>query len=182
MPDLDEQERLDRTIERLDRILRRLDARQSRVERRLVNLYQTAFIAFTVIVVSISFLVIILSRQVPGMTLAIDDMNARFARVADNMVKMDRTVAAMRDHVESLPSIIARVDRVQGSVGAMSPDITALGDALAAIEHGVTAMTLNIGDMRGSFEVMDHTIGRMSADVDHMSQPMRLFNWMNPFR
>jgi hypothetical protein len=182
MSDLGDEERLDRAIDRLDRILHRLDARQARIKHRLANLYQNAFVAFTVIVASISFLVIILSRQVPGMTAAIDDMNAKFASVADNMVRMDRTVADMRDHVESLPLIIANVDRVHGSVEQMSGEVTAMSGALAAIEPGVTGMTINIGDMRGSFGVMEHTIGDMSQDVNHMSQPMRMFNWMNPFR
>jgi hypothetical protein len=29
---------------------------------------------------------------------------------------------------------------------------------------------------------MEQTVGRMGQDVNHMSQPMRMFNWMNPFR
>ena len=182
MPDLGDEEGLDQAIDRLHRILHRLDTRQSRMEHRLANLYQTAFVAFTVIVVSISFLVIILSRQVPGMTAAINDMNARFASVADNMDRMDRTVADMRDHVESLPLIIANVDRIDGSVGEMSGEVTAMSGALTAIEQGVTGMTNNIGDMRGSFQVMEHTVGDMSRDVNHLSQPMRMFNRMNPLR
>ena len=182
MSELDDAERLDQAIDRLDHILRRLESRQSRLERRLASLYQSAFVAFTVLVASISFLVIIFVRQVPTMTAAIDEMNTRFASVADDMVRMDRNVLTMNGHLSSLPEIIRNVDRVHHSVGEMSGDVSNLGDAFADIDQGVAGMNLSVGDMRGSFVIMEHSVGVMGRDVDHMSQPMRLFNQMNPFR
>jgi hypothetical protein len=57
-----------------------------------------------------------------------------------------------------------------------------MSSALSAIEQGVAGITLNLATMRGSFELMEHTVGNMSQDVNHMSQPMRMFNWLNPLR
>ena len=182
MLELDDEERLDQAIDRLGAILRRLEGRQTRIEHRLTTLYQIAFVAFVVIVASISFLVVVLSSQAPGITVAIDQMNTRFASVAENMARMDHTVAAMRGHVDSLPAIIHNVDRIDHQVGAMSGNVAAMGDALVAIDRDIARLTVGVGDMRASFEIMETRIGSMSNDVNHMSQPMRMFNFMNPFR
>ncbi len=66
---LDDDERLDQAIERFGSIVERLQARQDRLEHRLVTL--CVAIAFTVVVASLSFLVIILFQQLPGLTAAI---------------------------------------------------------------------------------------------------------------
>jgi hypothetical protein len=64
----------------------------------------------------------------------------------------------------------------------MSDDVQALAQTVAGMDASVSAMQLHLTDMRQSFELMEQNIGRMGADVNHMSEPMRLFNWMNPLR
>jgi hypothetical protein len=36
--------------------------------------------------------------------------------------------------------------------------------------------------MRQSFELVERSVGQMGADVNRLSQPMRMFNFINPFR
>jgi hypothetical protein len=177
-----DEERLDEIVERFGRIIRGMEARQSRLERRLSDLYQLAFVAFTVIVVSISFLVIILSRQVPQMTEAIAFMNERFASVAHDMARMDRSVQVMRDNMIAMPDMVAHVDGIHGSVTAITADVGGMAGALSAIDADVANMNLGVSDMRYSFEVMELSVRQMGGDVNRMSGPFRLFNQINPFR
>jgi hypothetical protein len=97
-------------------------------------------------------------------SLAIDKMNARFASVAANMARMDHTVAAMNGHVGSLPVIVANVDRIQGTVAEMDADTDTMGDTMISIDEGIADMTLYVGDMRGSFAIMEQTVGRMNQE------------------
>lgn len=177
---LHDQERLDRAIDQFERIIRRLDGRQSVLEHRITTLYQVASITFAVIIFTLSFLVIILSTQVPGMTAAIENMNLRFGRIADNMVRMERTVLDMENYMSTLSEIIANVDHVHGSVADMTGDVGQMGEALAAIDSDLGRVSATVADMRDSFAVMEHRVREMGRDVNRMSQPMRLFNQFNP--
>lgn len=179
---LDDDERLDQAIERFAGILERLHARQDVLEHRLATLYQGVAIAFTVVVASLSFLVIILSQQLPGLTAAIGQMNERFANVAANMARMDRSVAQMQGNMERFPEIVANVDRIHFGVTGLSDDVGAMGATIAAIDLDLGAMAANIGDLRQSFEVMEVNVGLMGRDVNHLSSPARIINQFNPFR
>ncbi|WP_295879188.1 hypothetical protein [uncultured Thiohalocapsa sp.] len=178
----DTDEQLDQALARFAALIGDIHARQAEQERRVNSLFALSLVAFVLVVTVLSFLTIILSQQVPGMTAAIADMNGRFAVIADDMVAMDGSVADMRRHMASMPDMVAHLDAVHGSVGFMSADVGAMGLSVAAMDDSVAAMSASLGDMRLSFEVMEQRVARMGADMRHLSQPMRMFNFFNPFR
>jgi len=177
-----DEDRLDEAIARFASLIRAMEQRQSRIEARLASLYQLTFVAFGVVVASIAFLTIILSSQAPEITAALTAMNGRFAEVSDDMVRMERTVRTMGTDMKKMPVIVAKLDRMHGSVSTMSYDLGEMAGTIGEIDDQIAMMGVTIGDMRQSFQVMEQTVGRMGVDVHHMSQPMRMFNWMNPFR
>lgn len=177
-----DEQALDEAIDRFAGLIRRIDARQGRLEARVTLLYQLLFGAVIVLVASLSFLTIILSRQIPDATAAVTGLNEHFARVADNMDAMERSVRVIDEGMRTMPKIIGHVDQIHGGIAFMSHDVTEIAGSIGAIDGSVDAMTLSLADMRQSFQVMEQTVGRMGQDVNHMSQPMRMFNWMNPFR
>lgn len=179
-PDTDQQ--LDRTIARFMAFIGQMNARQTQLEQRVTNLYLLSLVAFVLVVSTLSFLTIILSQQVPGITAAIEDMNARFAVIADDMVAMDRNIANMQQHMEIMPSLVSHLDDIHGSVGFMSNDVASMALTVDTLDDTVLGMSASLGDMRLSFEVMEQSVGRMGADMRHLSQPMRMFNFFNPFR
>ena len=65
MTQVEDNERIDATIERFARVIQRLEHRQARLERRMSSLYQSAAVAFGITVVSLSFLVIVFWQYVP---------------------------------------------------------------------------------------------------------------------
>jgi len=178
----DDEQVLDQAMERFARLIKRIDARQSRIEARVTLLYQFLFGAVIVLVASLSFLTVILSRQIPDATAAVTELNAHFARVADSMDAMERSVRVIDQGVSSLPEIIGHVDQMHGGVAFMSQDVTEIAGAIGTIDASMGTMALSLGDMRQSFQVMELNVERMRQDVNHLSQPMRMFNWMNPFR
>jgi hypothetical protein len=179
---VNDEQALDRAMDRFAGLIRRIDARQSRIEARVTLLYQLLFGAVIVLVASLSFLTIILSRQIPDATAAVTGLNEHFALVADHMDQMERSMRVIEGGMYSLPNVIAHVDTMHGGVAFMSQDVTAIADSVATIDNRVGTMTTSLTDMRQSFQVMEQTIGVMRRDVNHLSQPMRMFNWMNPFR
>lgn len=182
MLSLDDEERLDRAIERFSRLIEGIQSRQSRLEHRVVSLYQVAAVAFAVVVASLSFMVIILSQQIPRLTAAIADMNDRFASVAFDMAQMDRTVASMQANMGRLPEIVANLDQIHVAVAVMGDDVADLSRTLGTMDLDLGNMSTSIVDMRQSFEVMEVNVGRMGRDVNHLSSPARIFNQLNPFR
>ncbi len=155
MLSLDDDERLDQAIERHALIIERLNDRQGRLEQRIANLYQGVAIAFTLVVVSLSFLVIILSQQLPALTLALAQMNERFAGVAANLVQMDRAMGRMGGSLGHFPEIVAHIDHIQFGVTGLSGDVGTTGETLAAMDLDLGVLTTSIGDLRQSFEVME---------------------------
>jgi len=177
-----DEDRLDEAIARFGRLVRAMEQRQSRTESRLAGLYQLTFTALILVVASIAFLTIILSQQVPEVSAAISTMNRQVARVADDMDRMERTLQGIGRDMGSLPVIMAEIDRMHASVGVMSGDVGAMAGSMTGMDTSVAAMRMSLTDMRHSFEVMEFNVGRMGGDVNQMSKPMRMFNWMNPLR
>ncbi|MGB5734564.1 MAG: hypothetical protein WBM40_08990 [Thiohalocapsa sp.] len=177
-----DEDQLDDAIERFARLMGAIESRQSRLESRLSSAQQLVFVAFLIVVASLSFMSILLSQQVPGMTAAITEMNGRFGDIADDMVHMERAVRMMGDDMNSLPTMVSHVDNIHGGVAFMSNDVADMSGHMAQIDNGVGAMEQSMLEMRQSFEIMEQNVARMGQDVNHMSQPMRMFNWMNPLR
>ncbi|MBK1705164.1 hypothetical protein [Halochromatium glycolicum] len=177
-----DEQALDQAMERFAGLIKRIDARQSRIEARVALLYQLLFGAVIVLVASLSFLTIILSRQIPDATAAVTGLNEHFAQVADHMDAMERSVRVIDQGVSELPEVIRHVDQMHGGVAFMSQDVTEIAGAIGTIDASMGTMTTSLADMRQSFQVMEQTVQRMGQDVNHLSQPMRMFNWMNPFR
>jgi hypothetical protein len=180
--DQQSEDRLDEVIDRFGALMRDVGERQARIENRVTTLFQLSLIAFVIVVVSLSFLTILLSRQVPGMTAAITEMNDRFASIADDMVQMERSVESIGRYMETLPLIIGGMDRIHGSVAFMSDDVSGIATDIGTLDTSVGAMAISVADMRQSFELVERSVGQMGADVNRLSQPMRMFNFINPFR
>lgn len=178
----DTQDRIDSSIEKFQNVLMLLNNRQAEMEQRLASMARMTLISFFVVVVSISFLVIILSAQVPQMAEAIRTMNAYFGNISDDMYAMRHSMRLMTENVDSMPGMVTNIDGIHGDVGTMSADITVMTSHISAIDNSLGQLTVNVGDMGQSFRIMDQSVLQMTRDVNHMSKPMRMFNDLNPFR
>lgn len=181
MLDIDYAKSLDQSIDRLGLFLQRIEERQNVLEGRLQTLHQTAAVALAVIVVSITLLVVVLSFQLPHMTTAMSEMNEKFSRVSNDMARMDLIVADMNINMQSLPQIITHVDRMNDSLVAVDTSVSLIGDNMLRIDNNIGNITVSVRDMRGSFQFMQSNVARMGRNTNRLSQPVRMFNWFNPF-
>jgi len=173
---------LELAIDKLDRVIRALGEHNFQLEQRLATLYRSFFVAFSLLVLSISFLVIILSRQMPDIAHAIATMNAYFTTVSNEMSRVDRSMRIMKQNLGSMPHIITHVDRINGDMTYLSNDVGTMATTMDNMDDNMGRMTVNMADMRNSFEAMDQTVYGMGRSVDQMSKPMHMINWMMPFR
>ncbi len=173
---------LELAVEKLNRVIRVLGEQNFHLEQRLATLYRFFFIAFSLLVISLSFLVIILAKQMPQITHAIAKMNGYFATVSNEMSRVDRSMQVMEENMDSMPSIISNVDRIHGDMAYLSSDIGKMSMTMDNMDDNMGWMTTNLADMRHSFGIMDHTVYGMGRSVNQMSTPMRMFNWMIPFQ
>ncbi len=178
----EDEEHLDQVMTRFATLLHRVQKQQARIDERLTLLYQIGFIAFGVLVASVSFLSIILSQQVPGVADAIARINHSFAEVANDMVRIEDAVQALGEPLQSMPQIVKEVDHMQHSVSIMADDVTAMTARMQRIDQHVAHLHLTAQDMTQSFIQMDHQVAAMGYEVNRLSQPMRMFNWMTPWR
>jgi uncharacterized protein YoxC len=176
------EERIDTSVKKLQTVLGLLNDQQAAVERRLALVSRMALIAFFIVVASISFLVIILSTQVPQMAVAIDTMNRYFGDISDDMYTMRRSMRMMTENVDSMPGMVASIDSIHSDVDLMSGDVSLMTGHMSAIDGSLGQLTLHVGDMGQSFRIMDQSVLQMTRDVNQMSKPMRIFNQINPFR
>ncbi|MEA3640639.1 MAG: hypothetical protein VBE63_11945 [Lamprobacter sp.] len=179
---MNDAEALDLAIGRFAGLVRRIDAQQRRIEVRVKLLYQLLFGAVVVLVASLSYMTVMLSLQLPEATATVTLLNDRFAGIADNMDRMERSVRSIQMEMRVLPELIGHVDSMHGAVAFMSHDMLDIAGAVAQMDSSVEHISSSLTHMRGSFEVMQQTVGGMGRDLNQMSQPMRLFNQMNPLR
>ena len=173
---------LDQALASFSRVLNMMNERQSAMEKRFARWRQLSLIAFVVLVSSLSLMVILLSQQLPTVTVTIDTMNRHFTSITDDMGVMRRSMAAMDQYVQSMPSMLQHIDDIHNGVTHISADVDGMSARVATITQSLDRVTSGVVDMRQSFQIMDDSVDRMTHDVKHMSKPMRWFNSINPFR
>jgi len=172
---------LEESVIKLKNIIEMQQTRQQTVVRRVDMLYKISFIAFTVIVFSMSLLMIVMASQMPELTKSIGNMNTHFASITEDMEVMRHKMHIMQDSVSSLPPIIQGIDTMQSSTGDMSGNVAQMTNHMLRINQNLSQLSHSVTDMQQSFKTVDNTVLDMRGDVQHLSQPIRLFNTMNPF-
>lgn len=176
----EQEELLGQALLKLQRVLATQQERQQRTAQRVSLLYKVSLVSFGVLVLSMSFMIILMATQLPLLTGAINQMNTHFAAITADMEVMRRGMYAMQRNVDSLPLIVQNIDTMYSSTTQMRQDVGTMQQHLAQIRQDMHAMSANVTDMRQSFNVMDNSVTLMQHNVRHMSAPMRMFNSFNP--
>lgn len=154
--------------------------RQNETIRRVGALYRVSLIAFAVLLLSMSFMIVVLALSLPNLTGAIVQMNTHFAEITADMEVMRERMHAMRRNMESLPDIVRNMDAMNASTLDMSARVAEMRQAMAQMTVDIDAMSASVADLRHSFDLMNITVANMQGNVQHMSTPMRMFNFLNP--
>lgn len=182
MPPSSDHSDLDQALDGFARVLEMMNDRQAELEQGFARWRQLALISFALLVGSLSLMVVLLSQQLPAVTVTIDTMNRHFTSITDDMGFMRRSMAAMDQYVQAMPTMLQHIDDIHADVTAIGGDVGAMNAQVATITQNLDQVTTGVVDMRQSFQIMDASVDRMTHDVKHMSKPMRWFNSINPFR
>ena len=71
---------------------------------------------------------------------------------------------------------------MRGNVRDISINMDLLSRRMSNLDTNMASITEGVTRMAGSFGAMNETVGVMGGDVHTLSGPMRVFNWMTPFK
>jgi prophage DNA circulation protein len=177
----DQDKLVETALERFDHIHSLHVQGAAALTNRLNFLYRVTFLGLALVLGALFFLVIVISAQMSNMNRVISVLNGHVGEINQDMNRMLATVSRLDTNMEGMAGIVRRMDDINGSVGTIAVDMGEVHRHMAALDRDVERLSAHVGDMRESFHVMDGNMGLLADDVQHMSQPMRLFNQFNPF-
>lgn len=180
--DPEDQARLDEIASGFKHILDQQFAMHLRVARRTTGLTRFGMFSLGVIGISMFLLLLTLSYQIKPMITAVSNMNANFTTIADDMAVMKAAVLEMETHVAEMPVMAGEMDRMRETLGDIGGNMHNLSLRMDNLDTNMASITQGVTRMAGSFGAMNQTVGIMGGDVHTMSGPMRVFNWMTPFK
>lgn len=177
MTEYEENKLIDESLQKFTSINRLQTSLATDVSKRVTFLYRTMFIGFFLVVGAFFFMTFVLSTHMSEITGVITNMNNQFTNMNDNMQSMLQSMNKMDKNVDSMVEIVSKIDSMQHNVAFMSADMNVIHQEMGVMKTDMVKLSQQVTDMKYSFRVMDGTVMSMSRDVDHLSSPMRLFNF-----
>lgn len=153
---------IDEAIRRFDGIhvlQKEADAARS---KRISFLYRSVFIGFGLMVAGLFSMVLVLSLQMSNMTHVVEQMNTYFSQMNSDMSLMLGAMARMDGNVDSMATIVRRMDDMNSSVDSMAVDMHEIIRRMGSMDQDMGQLSGNVTDMRESFHGMDNELGLMA--------------------
>lgn len=151
-----------------------------RVAKRVTFLLRTSFMGFGLIIGAFFVMALILSTHIKHVTTTITTMNTHFTHMNDDMDQMLIAMGSMDKNVNTLPDMVAHINKMYHSVDRMADDMRVIHANMASINHSMGSLSQKVTDMKISFRYLDSSMSTMRNNVNHMSSPMKLFNSFSP--
>ncbi|TVP92728.1 MAG: hypothetical protein EA347_01455 [Thioalkalivibrio sp.] len=177
----DQDKMVETALERFDHIHALHVQGSAALAQRLNFLYRVTFLGLALVLGALFFLVIVISAQMHNMNRVIAVLNDHVGEINQDMNRMLATVSRLDRNMEGMSGIVLRMDDINGSVETIAVDMVEVNRHMAALDRDVDQLSAHVGDMRQSFNAVDGNMGLLANDMQHLSQPMRLFNQFNPF-
>ena len=177
-----DQTRIDEIAIGFNHLLDQQFAMHLRVARRTTALVRYGMVSLGVIGISMFLLLLTLSFQIKPMITAVGKMNDDFTLIAEDMTTMKAAVLAMQTQVAEMPAMAGEMDQMRGHVRDIAGSMHNLSLRMDNLDTNMGSITQGVTRMAGSFGVLNQTVGVMGSDVNTLSGPMRVFNWMTPFK
>ena len=177
-----DQVRIDEIANGFNHLLDQQFAMHLRVARRTTALVRYGMVSLGVIGISMLLLLLTLSWRIKPMITAVGKMNNDFTLIAEDMTVMKTAVLDMHSQVAEMPIMAAEMERMRGNVQDIASSMHLLSQRMGNLDTNMASITQGVTRMAGSFGVMNQTVGVMGSDVNTLSGPMRVFNWMTPFK
>ena len=180
--DAADQSRIEEIASGFNHLLDQQFAMHLRVARRTTGLVRYGMVSLGVIGISMFLLLLTLSWWIKPMIDAVSKMNHDFTAIAEDMTVMKSAVLEMQVHVAEMPVMAAEMDLMRGNVRDITTSMDLVSRRMSNLDTNMASITQGVTRMAGSFGVMNQTVGVMGSDVNTLSGPMRIFNWMAPVK
>jgi len=161
-------------------ILSQIDIK-NKLGDRLNHSTQAGVIILGVIATSILVLLLTLSAQINRISAVVDNMNAHFTSVAEQMHQV-------RGHMNHMQQQIALLENIQGMTGTMSEtmeiidsDMGSMRETVRGIDLHLATVRNNVGNISVNMDLMNHEVQNISQEMHHVAKPVRTMNKMFPF-
>ena len=148
---------------------------------RLNHSIQAGLIILGLIAISILILLLTLSTQVNKISGIVNEMNANFTLVSEQMHRIQGHIASMEKRVSLLGEIEQQTSLMDGEMGLIVEDMKSMTTTVDGISTNVKGVRNNVDNISVSMDRMDFEVNRMSYDIDRMSKPARRLDDMFPF-
>ncbi|HPB75639.1 MAG TPA: hypothetical protein PLY96_10350 [Chromatiaceae bacterium] len=177
-----DQTRIDEIASGFHHLLDQQFAMHLRVARRTTALVRYGMVSLAVVGIIMLLLLLTLSWRIKPMVAAVGRINHNFSAIAADMTVMKTAVLEMQTQITEMPVMATEMDRMRGNVRDISINMDLLSRRMSNLDTNMASITEGVTRMAGSFGAMNETVGVMGGDVHTLSGPMRVFNWMTPFK
>lgn len=161
-------------------VLSQIDIKNKLADRLNYSI-RTGIIILGVIAISILILLLTLSSQLNRISRVVNDMNAHFSSVSEQMMMMNGYIQFIEKRVALLDSINGQTEVMDGEMSSIAQDMEIMRSTVGGISRNVSVVRGNVGNISATIDHMGMEVLQMSHDMGRISKPSRSMNKMFPF-
>lgn len=140
---------------------------------RLNSTVRVGMIILGVVGLSIFLLLYSLSSQVGHMQIGVQQMNAHFQVVEQNMHKVNEILKKIESRVAVMSAIEQDMQQAQKTTGSMSEGLGGIQQAMGEVSHRMDRLQQHMQTVNGQLANMQTAVGGVTTETYQMSRPMR---------
>ena len=153
---------------------------QARVGFRVRLLIRAVMIGLVMTLVSIFFLIYLLTNQVESLSDTLDLITYEAVEIRSSMDNIQVVLMSFENQMEVMPLLNQSVEKISTDVHVTSSgmnlitsDVKNMSAELNGLQGAMTGLSNNVTEL-------DNTLLRVNKDMADTTKPMRRFNQMNP--
>ncbi len=161
-------------------VLSQIDIKNKLADRLNYSI-RTGIIILGFIAISILILLLTLSSQLNRISRVVNDMNAHFSSISEQMMMMNGYIQFIEKRVALLDSINGQTEVMDGEMSSIAQDMEIMRSTVGGISRNVSVVRGNVGNISATIDHMGMEVLQMSHDMGRISKPSRSMNKMFPF-
>ena len=157
------------------------NAMSVRVAKRVTAILRIGMVSLGLVTIILMMMLYAFTSKMGEMIVALNTMNTEFSSMAQDMTAMKTTLYDMEHNVAHVPTITRATADMTGTVGNMRGSVEAMQQTIGKLNNEVHTTAGQVAGMTGQIRTLDPAVQHMGRDVNRMSGPMRMINNINPF-
>ncbi|HID81332.1 MAG TPA: hypothetical protein EYH06_02830 [Chromatiales bacterium] len=153
---------------------------QQRVGLRVRILIRGVMIGLVVTLLSIFYLIYLLTNQVNSLSDSLDRITTEAVAMRNSVDNIQIVLMSFETQMDVMPALNYSVEKISG-------DVVTISDGMNGITHNISKVSTELTDLHGAMRGLsgkvtglDQTLFRVERDMNSSSKPFRRFNQMNP--